>query len=42
MIDMSGTVLNSRQNTTVVAGVSLSGELVDTSDKTKKYDIKEC
>ena len=40
VIDMSGTVLNSRQNTTVVAGVSLSGELVDTSDKTKKYDIK--
>ena len=37
---MSGTVLNLRQNTTVVAGVTLSGELTDTSDKTKKYDIK--
>ena len=40
VIDMSGTVLNLRQNTTVVAGVTLSGELTDTSDKTKKYDIK--
>ena len=37
---MSGTVLNLRQNTTVVAGATLSGELVDTSDKKKKYDIK--
>ena len=40
VIDMSGTVLNLRQNTTVVAGATLSGELVDTSDKKKKYDIK--
>ena len=41
VIDMSGTVLNLRQNTTVVAGATLSGELNDTSDKTKKYDIKD-
>ena len=41
VIDMSGTVLNLRQNTTVVAGVSLSGELTDTSDKRKKYDIQD-
>ena len=40
VIDMSGTVLNLRQNTTVVAGVSLTGELTDTSDLRKKYDIK--
>ena len=40
VIDMSGTVLNLRQNTTVVAGVSLSGEVNDTSDLRKKYDIK--
>ena len=40
VIDMSGTVLNLRQNTTVVAGATLSGELVDTSDKKKKYAIK--
>ena len=41
VIDMSGTVLNLRQNTSVVAGVSLAGGLVDTSDKTKKYDIED-
>ena len=41
VIDMWGTVLNLRQNTTVVAGATLSGELNDTSDKTKKYDIKD-
>ena len=41
IIDMSGTVFNLRQNTTVVAGATLSGELTDTSDKTKKYDIKK-
>ena len=41
VIDMSGTVLNLRQNTTVVAGATLSGELNDTSDKSKKYDIKD-
>ena len=40
VIDMSGNVLNLRQNTTVVAGASLSGELTDTSDLRKKYDIK--
>ena len=40
VIDMSGSVLNLRQNTTVVAGVVLSGELNDTSDLRKKYDIK--
>ena len=40
VIDMSGTVLNLKQNTTVVAGATLTGELVDTSDKKKKYDIK--
>ena len=40
VIDVSGTVLNLRQNTTVVAGVSLTGELTDTSDLRKKYDIK--
>ena len=40
VIDMSGTVLNLRQNTTVVAGATLSGELTDTSDLRKKYDIK--
>ena len=38
---MSGTVLNLRQNTTVVAGAALSGELNDTSNKTKKNDIKD-
>ena len=41
VIDMSGTVLNLHQNTTVVAGKVLSGELSDTSDITKKYDIKD-
>ena len=41
VIDMSGTVLNLRQNTTVVAGVSLTGEVNDTSDLRKKYDIKD-
>ena len=41
MIDMSGTVLNLRQNTSVVAGVTLTGELTDTSGMTKKYDIKD-
>ena len=40
IIDMSSTVLNLRQNRTVVAGVSLSGEANDTSDLRKKYDIK--
>jgi hypothetical protein len=39
--DMSGSVLNLRETTTVVAGATLSGELVDTSDKTKKYDIED-
>ena len=29
------------ENTTVVAGATLSGELNGTSDKTKKYDIKD-
>ena len=37
---MSGTVLHLRQNTTIVAGVSLSGEVNDASDLRKKYDIK--
>ena len=41
VIDMSGTVLNVRQNTSIAAGVTLSGELNDTSDKTKKYDVKD-
>ena len=41
VIDMSGTVLNLRQNTTVVAGVSFTGEVNDTSDLRKKYDIKD-
>ena len=41
VIDMSGTVLNLRQNTSVVAGVTLTGELTDTSGMTKKYDIKD-
>ena len=41
VIDMSGTVLNLRQNATVVAGVSLTGEVNDTSDLRKKYDIKD-
>ena len=40
VIDMSGSVLNLRQNTSVVAGATLSGELTDTSDLRKKYDIK--
>ena len=40
IIDMSGTVLNLRQNTTVVAGAALSGELNDTSNKTKKAILK--
>ena len=39
IIDMSGTVLNLRQNTTVIAGTTLTGELVDTSDEKLKYDI---
>ena len=38
---MSGTVLNSRQNTAVAAGATLTGELNDTSDKSKKYDIED-
>ena len=41
VIDMSGTVLNLRQNTTVVAGATLTGELVDTSSEKVKYDIKD-
>ena len=36
---MSGTVLNLRQETTVLAGTTLTGELVDTSDEKLKYDI---
>ena len=40
MIDVSGTVPNLRQNATVIAGKTLSGELNDTSDITKKYDVK--
>ena len=40
VIDMSGSVLNLRQNTTVVVGAVLSGEVNDTSDVRKKYDIK--
>ena len=41
VIDMSGTVLNLHQNTTVVAGKNLTGELVDTSSEKVKYDIKD-
>ena len=37
---MSGTVLNFRQNTTVIAGTTLTSALVDTSDEKLKYDIK--
>ena len=40
VIDVSGTVPNLRQNATVIAGKTLSGELNDTSDITKKYDVK--
>ena len=40
VIDMSGTDLNLRQNITVVAGVSFSGGLTDTSNLRKKYIIK--
>ena len=39
IIDMSGTVLNLRHNTNVIAGTTLTGELVDTSDEKLKYDI---
>ena len=41
VIDMSGSVLNLRQNTSVVAGATLTGELVDTSSEKVKYDIKD-
>ena len=41
VIDMSGTVLNLRQNTSIVAGATLTGELVDTSSEKVKYDIKD-
>ena len=41
VIDMSGTVLNLKQNTTVVAGATLTGELVDTSDKKKSMTSKQ-
>ena len=40
ILDMPGTVLNLHQNTTVVAGNNLTGELVDTSDEKLKYGIK--
>ena len=36
---MSGTVLNLRQKSTVIAGTTLTGELVDTSNEKLKYDI---
>ena len=41
VIDMSGTVLNLRQNTTVVAGVSLTGDLINTSTKKMKYEMNK-
>ena len=37
---MSWNNINIQRNTTVSAGYSITGELVDTSDFTKKYDIK--
>ena len=41
ILDMSSIVLNLHQNTTVVAGKTLSGELVDTSSEKVKYVIKD-
>ena len=43
-LSMSWNNINIQRNTTVSAGYSITGELVDTSDLTKKYDIKsvEC
>ena len=40
VIDMSGSVLNLRQNTTVVAGATLTGELVDTSSEKVNMILK--
>ena len=37
---MSWNNINIQRNTTVANGYSITGELVDTSDFTKKYDIK--
>ena len=39
-LSMSWNNINIQRNTTVSAGYSITGELVDTSDFTKKYDIK--
>ena len=39
-LSMSWNNINIQRNTTVSAGYSITGELVDTSDLTKKYDIK--
>ena len=43
-LSMSWNSITIQRNTTVSAGYSITGELVDTSDLTKKYDIKsvEC
>ena len=41
VIDMSGSVLNLRRNTTVVAGVTLTGDLINTSTKKLKYEMKK-
>ena len=40
-LSMSWNNINIQRNTTVSAGYSITGELVDTSDLTKKYDIKD-
>ena len=39
-LSMSWNNINIQRNTTVANGYSITGELVDTSDFTKKYDIK--
>ena len=39
-LSMSWNNINIQRNTTVSAGYSITGELVDTADFTKKYDIK--
>ena len=38
---MSWNNINIQRNTIVASGYSITGELVDTSDKKKKYDIKD-
>ena len=40
-LSMSWNNINIQKNTTVASGYNITGELVDTSDLTKKYDIKD-